>query len=123
MGENTVTHDFMFISSTQHLSEGVSVVAFKSLFGCRFIEAGCIEDKAYFIQRSCQGKIINFAKIQSGRGFFFLLGGSLLLVEQYIFVHRYIYKGSMSAGNHGFRSFVTGLTNYFDIQFFRNIFL
>ena len=29
MGEKTVTNDFMFISSTQHLSEGVSVVAFK----------------------------------------------------------------------------------------------
>ena len=98
------------------------IIAFKGLLGGCFVQTCRIENKTDFIQRGCQGKIIDFAQIQFQWSVFFLFIGSLLLVKQYFFIRSYIDKGSMSAGNHSRRFLAAGCADYFDVQFFRNIF-
>ena len=45
----------------------------------------------------------------------------MLLVEQYLPVFGYIYKGSVSAGNNGFCGFACGFANDFDVELFGDI--
>ena len=78
--EYAVTHHFVFITSPKHSSQRVSVIAFKGLFGSCLVQTCRIKNKTNFIQRSCQGKIINLTQVQFGSGRFLFFIGCMLLV-------------------------------------------
>ena len=118
MREYTVSQYLMFISTSQNLTQAMTIIPFKRTFGGSFVQTGGFQNEPDFVQWSSQSKIIDFAQGQFQCMLFRLVARFSLLVEQHFIVTRHVYKASMSAGNNGGRFIFPGLTAYFYIKLF-----